>query len=54
MQICHPKTDNSIQFAYVVVPYYVYKEIDKLDGLVLELKPTNNEDTKVKLKVKLQ
>ena len=46
LSVC-PKTGNSKCFAYVIVPYHVYKEIIKLNG-VFKPKPINIEDAKVK------
>ena len=48
------KTGNSRFLAYVIVPYHVYKEIIKLNGVVFKSKPIKIEDAKVKPKTRSQ
>ena len=45
-----PKTDNSRCFTYVTVPYHLYKEIIKLNGVVFKSKPVKIEHAKVRPK----
>ena len=49
-----PKTGNFRCFAYVTVPYHVYNEIIKLNGVVFKSKPIKIEDAKVKPKIRSQ
>ena len=53
LSVC-PKTGNSRCFAYVTVPYHVYKEIIKLNGVVFKSKPLKTEQAKVKPKARSQ
>ena len=53
LSVC-PKTGNSRCFAYVTVPYHVYKEIIKLNGVVFKSRPIKIEDAKVKPKTRPQ
>ena len=53
LSVC-PETGNSRCFAYVTVPYHVYKEIIKLNGVVFKSKPIKIEDAKVKPKTRSQ
>ena len=46
------KTGNSRCFVYALVPYHVYKEIVKLNGVVFKSKPVKVEDTKLKPKAR--
>ena len=48
------KTGNSRCFAYVTVPYHLYKEIIKLNGVAFKSKPIKIEDAKVKSKTRSQ
>ena len=45
---------NSRCLAYATVPYHVYKEIVKLNGVVFKLKPIKIEDAKIKPKARSQ
>ena len=45
-----PKTSNCRYFAYITVPYHVYKEIVKLNDVIFKSKPIKIEDAKVKPK----
>ena len=53
LSVC-PKTGISRCFAYVTVPYHVYKEIIKLNGVVFKSKPIKTEHAKVKPKTRSQ
>ena len=53
LSVC-PKTGNSRCFAYVIMSYYVYKEIVKLNGVVFKSKPIKIEDAKIKPKTRLE
>ena len=43
-----PKMGNCKCFAYVTVPYHIYKEIVKLNSVVFKSKPIKIEDAKIK------
>ena len=45
---------NSKYLAYVTVPYHVYKELVKLNGVVFKSRPIKIEDAKIKPKTRSQ
>ena len=49
-----PKTGNSRCFTYADMPYHVYKEIVRLNGVVFKSKPLKIEDAKVRPKARPQ
>ena len=49
-----PKTGDFRCFAYVTVPYHVFKEIVTLNGVIFKSKPIKIEDAKIKPKTRSQ